>query len=225
LKQTAGTATVAHRLYAVVKERIINGTYGPGMRLTEQQMAAEFNTSRTPVREAMRLLTADGFVIFKPNSGTMVRTWSSIQIAEIFELRVLIESEVAARAAQHISTDEVARLRALQDEIEANGPDTGQDNTTRIGRLNREFHRVIAQASHNERLVSTLANAIELPIVQQTFRTYSVEQLRRSFSQHRELIDAFEVHDAGWAQSVMSCHIHSAKHTLLQAHERDADSD
>ncbi|MGO4394274.1 GntR family transcriptional regulator [Variovorax sp. M-6] len=223
MKQITGTATVAHQLYAIVKERIINGTYGPGMRLTEQQMAAEFNTSRTPVREAMRLLTADGFVVFKPNSGTMVRTWSSAQIAEIFELRVLIEGEIAGHAARHIGEDEIDQLQALQDEIESCGPDTGEANAARIGRLNREFHRVIAQASRNERLVATLANAIELPIVQRTFRSYTVDQLRRSFAQHRELIEAFQVHDAGWAQSTMSCHIHSAKHTLLRANEHHDD--
>jgi DNA-binding GntR family transcriptional regulator len=217
LKQITGTATVAHQLYAIVKERIVNGTYGPGMRLTEQQMAAEFNTSRTPVREAMRLLTADGFMVFKPNSGTMVRTWSSAQIAEIFELRVLIEGEIAGHAARHIGQDEIAQLQSLQTEIETCGPDTSEANAARIGPLNRDFHRVIAQASHNERLVTTLANAIELPIVQRTFRSYSVDQLRRSFDQHRELIEAFEVHDAGWAQSTMCCHIHAAKHTLLRA--------
>lgn len=219
MKQITGTATVAHQLHAIVKERIIDGTYGPGMRLTEQQMAAEFNTSRTPVREAMRLLTADGFVIFKPNSGTIVRTWSSAQIAEIFELRVLIEGEIAGHAARHIEPDEIAQLQALQDDIESGGPDPSEANAARIGRLNRDFHRVIAQASRHERLIATLANAIELPIVQRTFRTYTVDQLRRSFGQHRELIDAFQVHDAGWAQCTMSCHIHSAKHTLLRANE------
>ncbi|MGD9944576.1 MAG: GntR family transcriptional regulator [Burkholderiaceae bacterium] len=215
MKQATGTATVAHGIYSVVKERIVDGSYAPGARLTESQIAQEFDSSRTPVREAMRRLAADGFVVFKPNSGTVVRSWSSEQIRQIFELRVLIEGEVAGLAAQNISAEQIEKLRALQDDMETGGVDTGEANTTRITPLNREFHRVIAQASHNERLVSTLANVIEIPIVQRTFRSYSVVQLRRSFNQHRELIDAFTVHDAEWARSVMSCHIHSAKHTML----------
>jgi len=204
-------------VYAVVKERIIDGLYRQGERLTEQQLALEFASSRTPVREAMRRLAADGFVVFKPNSGTVVRSWSKEEIRQIFELRVLIESEIAGLAARHISSEEVLRLRTLQIEMESGGADTGDSNTARIGPINREFHRVIARASHNDRLVSTLANAIEMPIVQRTFRAYSPAQLRRSFRQHRELIEACEAHDAGWASSVMSCHIHSAKHTLLGA--------
>lgn len=207
--------TVASRIYNAVKEQIIEGRYVPGARITEQQVAAEFKTSRTPVREAMRLLVADGFAIFKPNSGTVVRGWSREQVREVFDLRVLIESEIAAAAAEQITDDELEKLTRLQDEIEANGTRTRLDNTSRIGRLNREFHRVIAQASRNERLTAMLASAIEVPIVQQTFRRYTPQQLQRSFGHHRELIDAFAARDAAWARSVMSCHIHSAKQALL----------
>lgn len=207
--------TVAARIYGAVKEQIIEGRYAPGSRITEQQVAAEFSTSRTPVREAMRLLVADGFVLFKPNSGTVVREWSTEQMRQVFDARVLIESEIAAAAAQHITGEQVAQLERLQDEIEASGKALRGGDTSRIGKLNREFHRVLAQASHNERLVAMLASAMEMPIVQQTFRRYTRQQLQRSFSHHRELIDAMAAHDPAWARSVMSCHIHSAKHSML----------
>lgn len=215
MKPVVGNATVAHQVYAVVKARIIDGTYGPDMRLTELQIASEFDTSRTPVREAMRLLAADGLVIFKPNSGTLVRSWTPQQIRQIFELRVLIESEVARLAALHITAAQVDELRALQDDMEAGGVDVADANATRMAPLNRRFHRAIAESCQNDRLVASLSSAIEMPIVQRTFRTYSPAQLQRSFNHHRELIDAFSHGDAAWAESVMSCHIHAAKHTLL----------
>jgi DNA-binding GntR family transcriptional regulator len=213
--------TVAARIYTAIKEQIIEGQYAPGSRITEQQVASEFSTSRTPVREAMRLLVAEGFAYFKPNSGTVVREWTPEQMREIFDVRVLIEGEIAAAAAQHITGDELAELVRLQDEIESGGTELRPENTSRIGRLNREFHLVVAQASHNERLVAMLASAIEMPIVQQTFRRYTPEQLQRSFGHHRELIDAFAAHDPAWARSVMSSHIHSAKQTLLGAPRHD----
>ncbi len=216
MKQVNGTATVAHELYAVVRERIVNGVYGQGMRLTEQQIAAEFKTSRTPVREAMRQLTADGFLVFKPNSGTMVRAWTTEQIHELFDLRVLIESEIAHHAAQRIGEAQLAELVHVQDEIETQGADTSEENTARIGHLNRRFHGLIAQASASERLTKVLSNAIEQPIVQRTFRRYTVAQLERSFSQHRELLDAFGARNGAWAKSVMTSHIHAAKFALLQ---------
>jgi DNA-binding GntR family transcriptional regulator len=209
--------TVAARIYGAVKEQIIEGRYPPGSRITEQQVAAEFQTSRTPVREAMRLLVTDGFVLFKPNSGTVVREWTSEQMRQVFDTRVLIESEIAAAAALGISDQQLAELHRLQDEIEASAGHLRGGDTTRIGRLNREFHRLLAQASHNERLVAMLASAMEMPIVQQTFRRYTPQQLQRSFGHHRELIDALAARDAPWARSVMSCHIHSAKHAMLES--------
>ncbi|MBL8358975.1 MAG: GntR family transcriptional regulator [Rubrivivax sp.] len=219
--------TVASRIYSAVKQQIIDGRYVPGARITEQQVAAEFRSSRTPVREAMRLLVANGFAVFKPNSGTVVRDWSRAQMQEIFDLRVLIESEIAASAAQHITDAELAELMRLQDRIEAHdartrpgrrrseGTDGSAEPLESIGPLNREFHRLIARASRNERLAAMLASAIEMPIVQQTFRRYTPAQLQRSFGHHRELIDAFAAHDAAWARSVMSCHIHAARQAML----------
>jgi DNA-binding GntR family transcriptional regulator len=207
--------TVASRIYGAIKVQIIDGRYAPGARITEENIAQEFNTSRTPVREAMRQLVADGFALFKPNSGTVVRDWTPEQVREVFDLRVLLESEIASLAAVRMTPSDITTLLRLQDAIEARGTDIDASNTARIGPLNREFHGVIAQASQNSRLVATLSNAIEVPIVQQTFRRYSAAQLARSFGHHRELIDAFTLHDSAWARCVMGSHIHSAKQTLL----------
>lgn len=209
--------TVAARIYGAIKEQIIDGRFAPGARITEQNIAAQFSTSRTPVREAMRQLVADGFALFKPNSGTVVRQWSSQEVRQLFDLRVLIESKIAGHAAVHITPTEVAELLDLQAQIESGGVDVSAANTLRIGPLNREFHRILAQASHHDKLVAMLANTIEVPIVQRTFRRYSPERLARSFSHHRELIEALTVHDDAWASAVMSSHIHSAKQTLLEA--------
>ena len=207
--------TVASRIYQNIKDQIIEGRFPPGTRITEQNIAATFNSSRTPVREALRVLAADGFLVFTPNSGTVVREWVPDQVRELFDLRSLIESEIAGLAAQKISSKDIDKLKALQDEIERYEALATTENANRISPINREFHQVIAQAGRNERLVLMLASAIEIPIVQQTFRRYSEKELRRSFSHHRELIDAFQAHDSFWAKAVMSCHIHAAKHVLL----------
>jgi DNA-binding GntR family transcriptional regulator len=208
-------STAPRRIYEVIKERIIDGTYRPGQRLTEQSFADEFEASRTPVREAIRLLASEGYVLFKPNSGSIVRTWSAEQILEIFRLRATLEAEICGYAALYIEADQIEQLRILQDAIELKGTDNSEANTSRVGPLNRAFHDLIAQASRQERMVSMLAKAIEVPVVHRTFRSYSSEQMQRSFYQHRELIDAFKAKDREWAVSVMRCHIHAAKNAIL----------
>jgi DNA-binding GntR family transcriptional regulator len=208
-------STAPHRIYAVIKERIIDGTYHPGQRLTEQSFADEFEASRTPVREAIRLLASEGYVVFRPNSGTVVRSWSVAELLEIFRLRARLEADICGNAALHINAEQIDRLCILQDAIELEGTDNSEANTTRVSRLNREFHDLIAVASQQERMAAVLAKAIEVPVVHRTFRSYSPQQMQRSFSQHRELIDAFKAHDHDWAVAIMRCHIHAAKNAIL----------
>lgn len=213
MDQKQGSA--AEQAYSYVRERVISGDFAAGTRLTEWKIADALGTSRTPVREAMRRLVGDGFLRFQRNYGTFVGTWTAKEIGDLFELRALLESEIARAAAGRISVDQIQRLTALQAQIEERGADLDRDNLTRIATLNREFHRVIAQASDSPRMVEMLTNAIEAPVVQQTFRRYSEGQLQRSFHHHRELIDAFRAADTSWARDTMSCHVRAARFAML----------
>lgn len=205
----------ADQAYAYMRERLIAGDFAAGTRLTEWMIADELGTSRTPVREAMRRLVGDGFLQVRRNYGTFVCSWSTKEIDELFNLRALLESEIAGVAAGRISAAQIERLSTLQAQIEERGADLERDNLARIAALNRDFHLVIADASGSARMVGVLTNAIEAPVVQQTFRRYDGAQLQRSFHHHRELIDAFSAGDSAWAQAAMSCHVRAARFAML----------
>lgn len=213
MDQKPGSA--ADQAYSYVRERVIAGDFAAGTRLTEWQIADALGTSRTPVREAMRRLVGDGFLRFQRNYGTFVGTYTAQEIGELFDVRALLESEVAAAAARGISAVQLERLTILQAQIEERGADLGRNNLARIATLNRDFHLVIAQASGSPRMVNMLTNAIEAPVVQQTFGRYSEGQLQRSFHHHRELIDAFRARDSSWARNAMSCHVRAARFAML----------
>lgn len=213
MDQKHGSA--ADQAYSYVRERLISGHFAAGTRLTEWKIAGELGTSRTPVREAMRRLVGDGFLQFQPNYGTFVGTWTAKEIGELFDLRALLESEIAGAAARGISEVQIEQLATLQAQIEERGADLDRNNLARIAALNRDFHLVIAEASDSARMVNMLTNAIEAPVVQQTFRRYSEAQLQRSFHHHRELIDAFRAGDTSWARDAMSCHVRAARFTML----------
>lgn len=213
MDQKVGSA--ADQAYIYVRERVMSGDFAAGTRLTEWQIADALGTSRTPVREAMRRLVGDGVLKFQRNYGTFVGTCTAKEIGELFEVRALLESEVAGAAARSITAGQIARLAKLQDQIEQRGPDLDGKNLARIAPLNREFHQLIAQASDSPRIVGMLSSAVEVPLVQQTFKRYSEAQLQRSFHQHRELIDAFRAGDGAWARDAMSCHVRSARYAML----------
>ena len=210
-------STSASDAYETLRARLTAGEFRAGMRLTELQIAHELQLSRTPVREALRRLVNDGLLRFVPNVGTFVPSWSEQEIRDLFDLRVILESRIARLAAQRITRSEIEHLVSLQDRIEARGARTDSANLKRINPLNREFHRLISAASRNTRMSEMLSNAIEIPLVQQTFARYTPEQLARSFRHHREVIDAFIAGDPEWAHDVMSCHVRAARAAMLDS--------
>src|SRR5512140_3944837 len=121
MDQKVGSA--ADQAYIYVRERVMSGDFAAGTRLTEWQVADALGTSRTPVREAMRRLVGDGVLKFQRNYGTFVGTCTAKEIGELFEVRALLESEVAGAAARSITAGQIARLAKLQDQIEQRGPD------------------------------------------------------------------------------------------------------
>jgi len=205
----------ASQAAAYIKQRVISGEFPPGMRLTEEKLAHDIGTSRTPVREAMRVLTADGFLSFKPNSGTYVNTWTTDEVREIFDLRTYFESEIAAAAAPCITEHQLALLESIEIQCEALGAIDNMDKIHARTTLNQAFHRVIAEASGKPKLVAALGNVIEMPIVHQTLMRYSPQQAQRSLTQHREIIDALASADAQWARAAMTCHIRAARFVHL----------
>lgn len=208
-------STSASDAYEALRARLTAGEFRAGMRLTELQIAHELQLSRTPVREALRRLVNDGLLRFVPNVGTFVPSWSEQEIRDLFDLRVMLESRIARLAAKRITAAEIDQLISLQERIETRGARTDAANLKRINPLNREFHRLISAASRNTRMSEMLSNAIEIPLVQQTFARYTPEQLARSFRHHREVIDAFIAGDPDWAHDVMSCHVRAARAAML----------
>lgn len=199
------------KAYAAVRADIVDGTCPPGSHLKEEDLAARIGVSRTPVREALRRLDAEGIVIFVPNQGARVASWSDRDIAEIFGLRMLLESYGASLAARNITVGQIAEMRRLAERMEAAAQSGGDDFVDRIAEANDRFHRLLLDAAGNARLTAMLSRVIEIPLVLGTFRRYSDEDLQRSLGHHRELLAALEAHDPQWAESVMRSHIHAAR--------------
>jgi len=204
----------ADMAYRLLRERILQGSLAPGDSLGETELAASLDLSRTPVRDALRRLQVEGLVSQEPNHGARVSDWSA-DVAELYEIRMLLEGHAAGRAATRLKPDELDRLEELCDEMEAERDAAGERHVDRIADLNAEFHRISLSAAGSARLSLLTGTVIELPLVLRTFRRYSGKDLARSFAHHRELVDAFRAGDPSWAESVMRSHISAARSILL----------
>ena len=202
--------------YRAIREGILAGSFGQGSHITARQLAEATGLSRTPVREAMRRLDAEGLITLIPNRGAFVASWTEKEIGQIYELRVLLESFAAQLAAELISDEQCEALGALAAEM---GRLAEQEavNVEAIAEVNDRFHKGVLEACGNPRLRDLLGAITEVPLQLSTFRRYSIQELRRSASQHAELVSAMAAGDPDWARSVMTAHIRSARHTLLNS--------
>jgi DNA-binding GntR family transcriptional regulator len=213
---TVVTATsAAVRAYEVIRSGILDGTFQLGARLPEEDLAARAGVSRTPVREALRQLAAEGFVTFVPNRGAQVASWSDDDLEEIFQLRALLESYGASRAARRIDAVQLRTLRELADGMEAAADRGTPDALDHVAELNNRFHRTILTVADSPRVHAVLDTVIVVPLVHRTFHRYTPAALRRSMHHHRELLAAFEAADGEWAATVMKTHVLAARAVLL----------
>jgi DNA-binding GntR family transcriptional regulator len=199
------------KAYQAVRSGIIAGRYLAGARLTEQEIATTVGVSRTPVREALRRLDAEGLVEFTPNLGAVVTTWTEVDSDEIFDLRAMLESYGVRRATIRASDAQIAELRRLAELQQRESVERKAGYLERIGDLNSRFHRGMQEAAASPRLARALAGLIEASLMMRTFQKYTPEDLQRSAHHHLEIVRALEARDAEWAASVMFSHVHAAR--------------
>ncbi|HEY0942167.1 MAG TPA: GntR family transcriptional regulator [Steroidobacter sp.] len=202
------------KAYHTVRERIVRGVYPASSRITELEVAAVAGVSRTPVREALRKLHAEGLLEFIPHQGAIVTEWTPEDREDVYELRATLEAYGAARAARRINPEGIAELRQLAEDQYHETLAKPEGYLERVGILNSQFHRRIHQFAGSPRLVTALASLIEAPMMLRTFTTYQDEDLIRSASHHLEIVRALEARDGDWSAALMRSHILGARGSL-----------
>ncbi len=206
------------RAYDGIREMIISGELAAGAPLGEEALAERCGVSRTPVREALRRLESEMLVRRTESQRSFVADWSLDDIEDVFELRAMLEGHAARRAAERMDPESLKRLRDCNRAISEAISGQKADVDTFLDR-NLEFHALILQVSASPRLTTLLGSLIEQPVVWRTAHHYGREELRRSHSEHDELLAAFARHDGPWAEAIMIGHIRRAFHAYSDAHK------
>jgi DNA-binding GntR family transcriptional regulator len=200
----------------VIREAIVEGRLAPGQRLKEQELARNLGISRTPVRQALRLLQTEGLVDVVPNRGAVVRSHHAADLEDLYQLRALLEGYAARRAAANMSEASIAGLWASCQRFEMLADAHVKD----LVMENLFFHTSILKAAGSARLSSMVRMTIELPLVYKSYIWYSPNQKRLSAHYHRQITRALEARDGARAELVMKEHVFEAR-DLLVAHVRE----
>lgn len=200
-------------VYESLRDAIVNQTLKPGERLMEKELADEMGVSRTPVREAIRKLELEGYVIMIPRKGAYVAGLSIKDINEVFEIRGALEALAAGLAAQRASEEEIEEME-LSLALEASHFETS--DLLKTIEVDTKFHDLIFKASKNSRLMGMVKDLREQV---QRFRTTTLAvpgRMKFALDEHRKIIECIAARDIEAAQRAAGDHIESAEAALLE---------
>lgn len=198
--------------YDALISLIREGVYPPSHRLREEDVGERLNLSRTPVREALRRLEADGIVEHRPRVGAVIRQLSHGEVVELYEMRVVLERTAAELAARHGTDAEFDTLDDYNQEI-ANE----RENPARAAAINQEFHRGLYLAGRNRFLLES-ARALNNSLLLLGPTTFTdVERIDTVVLQHQMIVDALRAGDIEAAGAAAEAHLQTSLRRRLKA--------
>ncbi|MGI6853909.1 GntR family transcriptional regulator [Mesorhizobium sp. 1B3] len=203
-------ASVSERIYLALRQEIMRCEIAPGTTIDAASIARQYEVSKTPVRDAMQKLAADGLVTILPRSGYRVTAITFQAVHEILDLRAAIGPHAARQAARYATAADVAALREIVSEYAA-PLDVGT-----MQQVARRFHIAIARCSRNKRVVALSESLFdELERLLRFAIDFSVKTGEHS-DEHTALVDAIEAGDGEQAAAIEAAHIKSSREFLIE---------
>jgi DNA-binding GntR family transcriptional regulator len=188
----------------LLRQRIFSRELEPGSWIDELKLAEEYGISRTPLREALKVLAAEGLVTMKVRRGAYVTEVSDKDLVDVYHLLALLESDGAGVVAERASDEQLAELRALHAELEAS-----TENRERFFVINERFHIRLLEIADNrwrQQMVSDLRKVMKLNRHNSLLKTGRIAE---SLAEHRAVVDALVARDAVQARECMQRHFQS----------------
>jgi DNA-binding GntR family transcriptional regulator len=202
-------------LYEQVAERLRTRIFAhelqPGSWIDEQALALEYGISRTPLREALKVLAAEGLVVLKPRRGCYVTELSEQDIDEVFPVMALLEGRVAEEAARRITSADFSRLEAIHAELEKHA---AVNNADRFFEANQRFHTALQDIAGNRYLAQLIDDARKVIKLTRRDSLRLEGRLKQSLAEHREILEALRGKDADRARQSMHDHLLSGRAAL-----------
>lgn len=211
-------------------EKIAEGAYPPGTKLSDFALSKEIGISRTPIREALNQLAAEGVLEIHPRAGAFVKVVSHREVEELYEIREILESHAAAKAASEPGTELLKSLRDIQKkmaELPLNSDPLDKDTTRASRDLDLEFHQQLIHAAGNGRLEKILDDSRLLArLFMIKDERMTIEEFNAARGFHDQLLAAIESEDSEKAEDVMRRHVRRAlANALAIARKKDSQAE
>lgn len=207
-KDFSNSFSLTDEIADVVRERILKGEYEIGEKIKENQIATELRVSRTPIREAFKLLENEGLIDYIPNRGCFAKGFTQQDVDDIYAVREALEELAVRWSVGRISADEVTALEEQCDLMEFY---TKKKDSKKVFELNNSFHDVIYASARSRFLAQVLRSYKEY--IDKTRKSFFYEQsyLEGILSEHRAILDAIKEGDVNKAVEAMARHMDASK--------------
>jgi len=215
-----GYELLSQKVYRALKTEIIKGSLKPGTKLSEGKIAKQLGVSRTPIRETLKQLAAEGFVKMNPNQAVVVSNASLEDVQEVLQIRGVLEGLAARLATKIVNEEEIKELEKYQKQMEYY---TNKDDALAFSEMDAEFHELILNICGNNRLIRIRKNLSE-QAHRYRIRSLSVPgRLKYSLKEHQEIIEALKRKDAEQADRLSQKHIENVLANILAHKEKEED--
>lgn len=207
--------TAHAQAYTLLKTAILKGEFRPGDALREEQLAAAYGVSRTPIRQAMRQLVSEGLIEIGENKRSHVIDIDAATLEQMFDVQAMIESYSAGLAAERMTDERLAEIKAIQSALEADYfGGTAHDDSVYFEH-NTRFHTAVHRCNGNPRLYDIVENLVEVPVAMFIKFGRSTNS-DVSIDYHRKIIEALELRDARLTSLLMQTHIETVRQEYRQ---------
>ena len=196
------------RIASWLRDAILDGVRAPGSRLIERDLASEFGVSRVPVRDALKVLVAEGLVELRPHTWAVVREFTDADLADLDEVRAVLEPLTFRLAAERHRRDGLARLQQSL-ELEQSGARTGDEIGSR--RAAADFHEIVTDLAENQ-LLSDMMKGIRSRL---RWALSQHDDLQHFSEEHIALFEAIEARDADRAAALAAAHVETSRQARI----------
>jgi DNA-binding GntR family transcriptional regulator len=214
--ETQSTRTISDSVYHILRQHIIHQTFAPGQRLQVDELAQQLGVSRTPVKDALMLLAAEGLVKISPRRATYVAELSVEEILETYEVRLALELAAGERLMQHVTPEVLEALERACHAVEEAARST--DNVDGHLQRNFDFHELFVRSSGNRKLLElyrSLHAAIQIARVHHRSSSGWHQRLGQEQTEHRAILQALYDRDAEKLAAAIRTHMNRAKQSLV----------
>lgn len=218
MKEIVKSETLADQAYRIIKQAITNGDLKESEQLPEEKLAKQLKISRTPLRDALGRLAADGLIIQQTGAPAIVASFTKKDSLEYMELRSLLEVYNIEKIISNVS-DKL--LQELYDNLEDQLAAIDRDNYNQFIELDREFHLILTSYNQNSELKKTIHRLNTG--VQRAFLILSStvpKSAKEAYEEHEEIVKALELRDVILARDKMVVHMHNVEKRFLSYYEQ-----